>query len=203
MIVSCGDSFFYGSDLQNTNNTWPALIAQKLGHDYQSYAQPGVGNLRILQQIIQAQAQHGTNAVYAINWTWIDRYDYVSILDETWHTIRPALDDGPNDGLYYRHFHSELAENFLNLLVIAQACELLKDNKVIMTYMYHLFLDQQWHAPNYVQILQEKIRPHLNDFGGMTFLEWSRANHFPESAHWHPLEQAHEQAANHWIGQYQ
>ena len=72
-----------------------------------------------------------------------------------------------------------------------------------MTYMDRLLLDQQWHAPNYVQILQEKIRPHLNDFGGMTFLEWSRANHFPESAHWHPLEQAHEQAANHWIGQYQ
>lgn len=203
MIVSCGDSFFYGSDLQNTNNTWPALIAQKLGHDYQSYAQPGVGNLRILQQIIQAQAQHGTNAVYAINWTWIDRYDYVSTLDETWHTIRPALDDGPNDGLYYRHFHSELADKFQNLVVIAQACELLKDHRVIMTYMDRLLLDQQWHAPNYVQILQEKIRPHLNDFGGMTFLEWSRANHFPESAHWHPLEQAHEQAANYWIGQYQ
>jgi len=203
MIVSCGDSFFYGIDLSNTNQTWPALIAERLGHDYQCYAQPGVGNLRILQQIIQAQSQHGTNAVYAINWTWIDRYDYVSIQDESWHTIRPALDDGPNDELYYRHFHSELADKFRNLVVISQACELLAGHRFIMTYMDPLLLDQKWHAPDYVQILQQKIRPHLNDFNGLTFLEWSRANHFPESAHWHPLEKAHIEAAKLWIGRYQ
>lgn len=203
MIVSCGDSFFYGSDLSSTNLTWPAQIADQLGRDYECHAQPGVGNLRILQQIIEAQAQHGANAVYAINWTWIDRYDYVSTLDETWHTIRPALDDGPNDDLYYRHFHSELADKFRNLVVVSQACDLLAGHKFVMTYMDPLLLDQQWHAPNYVQILQQKIRPHLNDFGGMTFLEWSRANHFPESAHWHPLEQAHTEAAKLWMEQYQ
>jgi hypothetical protein len=203
MIVSCGDSFFYGSDLQDTTQTWPSLIANKLGHDYQCLAQPGVGNLRILQQIIEAQAQHGTNAVYAINWTWIDRYDYVSTQDETWHTIRPALDDSPHDDLYYRHFHSELADKFRNLVVVSQACDLLVGHKFVMTYMDPLLLDQQWHAPNYVQILQQKIHNHLNDFGGMTFLEWSRNNHFPESAHWHPLEQAHTEAAKYWMEKYQ
>lgn len=203
MIVSCGDSFFYGSDLSDPKSTWPALIAQQLGRDYQCRAQPGVGNLRILQQIIEAQAQHGTNAVYAINWTWIDRYDYVSVEDEQWHTIRPALDDGPHDELYYRHFHSELADKFRNLVVISQACDLLAGHQYIMTYMDRLLLDQQWHAPDYVRILQEKIRNHLSDFDGQTFLEWSRANHYPESAAWHPLEPAHEQAANYWIGRYQ
>lgn len=203
MIVSCGDSFFYGSDLSSTHLTWPALIAERLGRDYQCYAQPGVGNLRILQQIIQAQARHGTDAVYAINWTWIDRYDYVNTQDESWHTIRPALDDGANDGLYYRHFHSELSDKFRNLVVISQACELLAGHRFVMTYMDRLLLDQQWHAPDYVKTLQEKIRPHLHDFNGLTFLEWSRANHFQESAHWHPLEQAHATAAELWLERYQ
>ncbi len=199
MIVSCGDSFFYGSDLSSTHLTWPALIAGQLNCDYQCYARPGVGNLRILQQIIEAQAQHGNDAVYAINWTWIDRYDYVSTQDEQWHTIRPALDDGDYDGLYYKHFHSELTDKFRNLVTISQACDLLAGHRFIMTYMDPLLLDQQWHAPKYVQVLQEKIRPFLNDFGGESFLQWSRRNHFAESNRWHPLEPAHAAAAEYWI----
>jgi hypothetical protein len=203
MIVSCGDSFFYGSDLKDSDHAWPALIAQDLEHDYRCFAEPGVGNLRILQQIIQAQSIYGTQAIYAINWSWIDRFDYVSIKDDTWHTIRPSLDDSVYDDLYYKHFHSELADKFRNLVCVSQACDLLTGHQYVMTYMDPLMLDQQWHAPDYVQILQKKIQPYLNNFNGKTFLQWSRDNAFPESDRWHPLESAHRAAADYWTRKFQ
>jgi hypothetical protein len=199
MIVSCGDSFFYGSDLQDTNSTWPALIAQQLGHDYQCQAQPGVGNLNILKQVLETQQQFSTEAVYLINWTWIDRFDYVSSEDERWHTVRPSLDDATRDPVYYRLFHSELADKFTNLVYISQAIQALRGNSFLMTYMDHLLLDTQWHVPNYVQTLQQQVCTHLQSFNGQTFLEWSRAQGYPESDHWHPLETAHRAAADYWL----
>jgi len=62
-----------------------------------------------------------------------------------------------------------------------------------------LLLDQQWHCPNYVRVLQDQIIPHLKSFDGETFLEWSRRNNYAESNSWHPLEQAHTAAANWWL----
>ncbi len=35
--------------------------------------------------------------------------------------------------------------------------------------------------------------------GNQTFLEWSRANGYPESKGWHPLEEAHQEAAKIWL----
>jgi hypothetical protein len=199
MIVSCGDSFFYGSDLQKSSNTWPSLIAQTLGHEHQCCAQPGVGNLQILKQVLQARERFGETAIYLVNWTWIDRFDYVSIEDEDWHTVRPSLDDPVRDSAYYRLFHSEMADKFTNLVYVCQALEALRDCRYIMTYMDHLLLDTQWHAPDYIQALQQRVRPHLKSFGGQTFLEWSRHQGYAESKMWHPLEEAHVNAAVFWL----
>jgi len=201
MIVSCGDSFFYGSDLKDTRNTWPSLIAQQLGHDYQCFAQAGVGNLQILKQVLQAQQQLGNSAIYLVNWTWIDRFDYISTEDGSWHTVRPSLDDSTRDPAYYRFFHSELADKFTNLVYVLQAIQALQGHRYIMTYMDHLLLDTQWHCPAYVQSLQEKVQTHLKSFDGQTFLEWSRTHGYPESNSWHPLEQAHASAAERWLPQ--
>ncbi len=199
MIVSCGDSFFYGSDLRDPNSTWPALVAQKLGVEHHCLAQPGVGNLRIIQQVIEALDRFGPRATYLVNWTWIDRFDYVHNQDAQWHTIRPALNDSPNDDLYYRHFQGELSDKFRNLIYVSHACDIMQGHRCVMTYMDRLLLDQQWHAPAYVQVLQNNIRQHLRDFDGQTFLEWSRDHGFAESQGWHPLEAAHVAAADHWL----
>ena len=198
-IVSCGDSFFYGSDLSSTEKTWPALIAQQLSAEYYCQAAPGVGNSQILQQIIQGHHDHGDTAIYLINWTWIDRFDYVSTTDEKWHTVRPSLDNPELDSFYYRNFHSELADKFHNLVYVSQAQNILKNSRYMMTYMDHLLLDQTWHAPDYVTYLQYQVRNQLKNFQGKNFLEWSKEQKYPISEKWHPLEQAHAHAATYWL----
>lgn len=198
-IVSCGDSFFYGSDLQKPSNTWPALIAMAMDSGYQCYAAAGVGNSQILQQIIQAYHDHGDTAIYLVNWTWIDRFDYVSIEDERWYTVRPSLDNPKKDEFYYRNFHSELADKFNSLVYISQAQEILKNSRYVMTYMDNLISDKKWHAPDYVTFLQDKVLPHLSNFGTQNFLDWSKDQGFRISARWHPLEEAHAHAATYWL----
>lgn len=197
-LVACGDSFLYGSDLARTDQTWPCVVAQKLELEYHCRARPGVGNAQILQQILSAQAEFGKRAVYIINWTWIDRFDYVDTQDETWHTTRPVLDDAERDPVYYRYFHSELADKFHNLVYINTAQQLLQEHDSIMTYMDYLLLDQNYHAPDYIRTLQQQVQPGLENFDNMNFLDWSRAQGFAVSDRWHPLEQAHQEAAAWW-----
>jgi len=198
-VVSCGDSFFYGSDLKDPAHTWPALIACDLQKPYQCYAQGGVGNLHILRQIIMAQAMYGKNAVYLINWTWIDRFDYIGVIDNTWHTARPSLDDAEHDNLYYKHFHSEIDDKFRNLIYVSQAIELLAGHRYIMTYMDPLLLDTRWHTPGFIRVLQDRVKDKLATFQGQTFLEWSKSNHHAVSERWHPLESAHVAAKDYWL----
>jgi hypothetical protein len=211
ILASFGDSFIFGTDLKDavcklpetwkpSQQTWPALIAQQLQHDYQCFAQPGVGNNQILQQIIKAVAQYSNNAIYIANWTWIDRFDYVSVANNDWHTVRPSLDNPDIDKLYYKTFHSELADKFNSLVYINAAIDILQQNncKFLMTYMDHLLLDQTWHAPDHVVFLQNRIKQHLKTFDGLTFLEWSRKHRYKESQLWHPLEDAHVAAAQLW-----
>jgi hypothetical protein len=200
-LVACGDSFLYGSDLSSPDQTWPCVVAQQLELEYQCRARPGVGNAQILQQILSAQAEFGQQAVYIINWTWIDRFDYVNVQDNTWHTTRPVLDDPERDPVYYRYFHSELADKFHNLVYINTAINTLKHHDSIMTYMDYLLLDQRWHAPDYIQILQQQIGPCLENFNKLNFLDWSREQQFPISDRWHPLEHAHQAAAAWWYPQ--
>jgi hypothetical protein len=70
-----------------------------------------------------------------------------------------------------------------------------------MTYMDYLLLDQRWHAPDYIQVLQQQIGPCLENFNELNFLDWSREQQFPISDRWHPLEHAHQAAAAWWYPQ--
>jgi len=64
-----------------------------------------------------------------------------------------------------------------------------------MTYMDKLLVDNSEGIENLRASVSKKLRTFPND---QTFLEWSRANGYPESEGWHPLEQAHEEAAKIW-----
>jgi len=72
----------------------------------------------------------------------------------------------------------------------------------VMTFMDELMFDQRWHVTPGVQLLQDHARPHMTDFEGRSFLDWSRHNCFAESATWHPLESAHRGAADCIIKKY-
>jgi hypothetical protein len=206
-IKSFGCSFVYGSelfdctDIDHSNLTWPALIANKLNLAYECYASPGVGNFKIYCDIL-ANSNANDQSVYLINWTWIDRFDYVDHR-EYWNTLRPG-EDNHEGKFYYKYLHSQLFDMISTASYIVSAAEHLKSLNCpfIMTYMdYNLLtpVDPDWHDPRYLEVLQHKLSKILVNFDSKNFLDWSRQHNYPISAAWHPLEDAHAHAADHWL----
>jgi hypothetical protein len=211
-LKSFGCSFIFGTDLADSNDggtqleitaspsTWPALVAQRHNFDYECYASAGIGNLQILERVL-AHAQ-SEPAIFVINWTWIDRFDYVHAKDDSWATLRP-VDCAPENEYYYKHLHSQYRDKFQTLTAIKTAQDSLtqQGHTVIMTYMDRLMFETEWHSGPAIEYLQQAIQPYMFTFEGRTFLEWAQDKKMPVSQNWHPLESAHASAADYVINQ--
>jgi hypothetical protein len=204
LVKSFGCSFIYGTDLSDCTQTqfsrltWPAVVCQQLNHYYRCYARAGIGNLAIAELALTHIAADPT-ALYVIGWTWIDRFDYIDAQSThpEWSTIRP-VDRDQLSKIYYQHLHSELRDKFQSLMAIRTTIDSLKqkDLPFVMTYMDELMFDQTHNTTPAICALQQYIQPYMTRFEGKTFLDWSRAKGYPESAMLHPLEQAHCAAAD-------
>jgi hypothetical protein len=205
-IKSFGCSFIYGTDLSDnpqvwnySNLTWPALLAARTGSDYECHARPGSGNLQIAERVLN-QCADDDSSFYIIDWTWIDRFDYIKRQDDQWlpwDTLRPSSNSAEAVS-YYKHLHSEYSDKFSTLSCIKMVLDVLLEKGLdfIMTYEDDLIFDQRWHVSPAVNYLQNSVRPYMTTFEGQSFLAWSRSKNFPESPGWHPLEEAHESAAD-------
>ena len=215
-LKSFGCSFIFGSELADdgrdgpwataSNLTWPAHVARHVNQPYECYARPGAGNLQILEQILNQVAISHSQDLFVIGWTWIDRFDYYNPdhpgQRTPWSTIMP-IDQDKLAQTYYKELHSEYRDKLTNLIYVKLAIDLLTQKKIpyIMTYMDNLLFDQRWHITPAVTDLQTHVQPHMTQFAGQSFLDWSRANHYPVSDQWHPLEQAHDAAGKYIINQ--
>lgn len=219
LLKSFGCSFIFGTDLQDVNSTlgepyarpskytWPSLLAAYKGYDYQCYARPGSGNLRILEKVL-SHATDTAPCVMAISWSWIDRFDYTIELtgrdhvydlagNNLWRTVMPVDNDNRAHN-YYRDLHSQFRDKLTNLLYIKTAIDTLKQKNIpfVMTYIDDLLFETQWHTTAAVLDLQEYVKPYLTLFDGKTFLDFAKEKGFPISETLHPLEPAHQAAFN-------
>jgi len=213
-LKSFGCSFIFGSELHvnlRENNcighplsydTWPSLVADHYQFEFENYAWPGIGNLRILEQVL-AQAELDDPAIFIIGWTWLDRFDFINPMTEIRDTLRP---DGNTElhKMYYKHFYHQYHTMLTNASYILTAINVLNSKKIpfCMTLMDNTLFDPinpNWQDPHALRILQRSIKPHISWFNDMDFLSWSRANNYPISEAWHPLEEAHVAAADYMI----
>lgn len=214
-IDSFGDSFMFGCDLSDCTSpdqwwnfetgcsqlTWPALVAKSLDLSYHSCSKGGVGNQFIAEYVIASSVRDDAkDRLFIINWTWINRFDYHTH-DYTFKTLRPSESELDTVNFYYKNLHSEISDKFRNLCWISTAHQCLKDQgiKFISTIMDPLLLEETKIPMPHISKLQNKVSKDISWFpNNQTFLGWSRSNGYPESDNWHPLEQAHEEAAKIW-----
>lgn len=214
-IKSFGCSFVFGTDLQDnppshvknqpvgkySRLTWPALLAKRRNYDYECCARPGSGNLQIAERVLNSCAED-TASFYIIDWTWIDRFDYIESEDfwQPWNTLRPSGDEKISE-MYYKNLHTEYRDKLTSLIYVKTVIDTLLEKQIgfLMTYEDDLLFDQRWNTSLAVMHLQHYVKPFMTTFQGQTFLNWSRSNGFPESQSWHPLEQAHQNAAEHML----
>lgn len=202
-LKSFGCSFTYGSDLSDcdipqwedaSKLTWPALLANSLGYDYECHARPGIGNLQIYHKLLN-QITLKDSDVLVINWSWADRFDFMDPIDETWHTLRPDSTTKEHQ-LYYKNFYNQYHTMMTNSAYISSAISLLEkyNKKFIMTIMDNtLFdiVDPAWQDPRSITLLQNQIKPYMTQFENLNFLDWAKKKGFPISKTLHPLEAAH------------
>tara|TARA_R110002110_G_scaffold294351_3_gene508361 strand:- start:90 stop:812 length:723 start_codon:yes stop_codon:yes gene_type:complete len=219
-VIAIGDSFTRGDELADcpeykpdwsskfkcedtSESTWPALIAKSLNCNYECCAVGGRGN----QWISWAcNAYFTPDTLCIVNWTWFERFDYFDVSVDDWRTTHPRHDE-KLDHYFYRNLDSDVWNLHRNLQQIHSTISLLKQNNVnfIMTCLDNSYLnDLKDFRPgkqsntvwtNAVSNLQEQVVPHIVDFEGMNFLEWSKHNSFELGPNGHPLEKAHAEAA--------
>ena len=192
-----------GADPYPSRYSWPALLADHLGMPYQCLARPGCGNLQIAEQILTHAAMPGAGdqlmepAFFVINWTYIDRFDYINSKNDRWDTIRPGgIWDGQEElaDHYYRNLHSQYRDKLTTLMHIKLCIDAMQQagHEFVMTYMDDLILETQWHTSPAVLRLQEYIRPHMRQFDGCNMLEYSRVRGHNVGHQVHPLESSHK-----------
>lgn len=221
-IVSFGDSFVYGSELEDNvdgHRAWPGRIAADLGCDYETRAIPGCGNDAIARQVVEYFAtNHSHNTLAVINWTWALRWDFYVVSTESWVTLGPTcvpsklhqhMNQADSRAVLdvYEKFtgHSSTWEKWrsLNSMFVTQQFLRQRGITSIETYMDPELVDSDQHAPAYSQALLDLTRPSLRTWDGMTFLEWCRHHDYPiTQPGLHPLEQAHSAAADFWRADY-
>lgn len=99
IIVAGGDSFIYGSELQSSFNTFPALLSN--GHEYTCAAWPGIGNDGIARRVItEIEILYPEKPIVIVNWTFPGRYEFKFTYDtgqktREWYSITPwsIIDD--------------------------------------------------------------------------------------------------------------
>lgn len=220
-LKSFGCSFVFGTDLPNdgrdgplatpSDHAYPALIAKRLGMPWSCHARPGAGNFEILNRIL-TEISSDEPMLAVVNWTWIDRFSWI---DENqpnrnhpynpmrWNSILPIETD-PRTEFYYRNLHTQLRDKIETLTCIKSAIDCLRANHTpfVMTWTDALIWETQWHCPASVGWLQRQIRPYLVDFDGMDFVNWSRQRNHEISPTMHPLESAHEDAADYLLARW-
>lgn len=97
-IVSFGDSFVRGTELQDNNDcskAWPGLIAQRLNVDYQTCGRIACGNESIAHQVYNYFSSNPKEKTLAIiNWTWSMRWDFFLPETNNWVTLGPTCVPG-------------------------------------------------------------------------------------------------------------
>ena len=206
-LKSFGCSFIYGSELSDeraeknmySRLTWPVHLARHLNYRYLCYARPGSGNLQIAERALTHLATN-EHALFIINWTFIDRFDYVNVNSTTrpgmpWATLMP-IDETDIAKTYYKELHSEIRDKLATLMSVKLVLDTLRQKNCpfIMTYMDDLMFDKQWHTTPAITDMQDYILPHMSTFDGLNLQQFTKKNGYPITRIGHPLEQAHAAA---------
>lgn len=207
-LKSFGCSFIWGSELPDvpipgnipSQLTWPALLSRELTMLYECHAWPGRGNFFIANQCLDQLATNET-ALYVINWTWIDRFEFVDqdYADGRWETLRPGRNNHPHGDFYYRNLHSELSDKLHSLqLIKLVTLELLAAGQpFIMTYMDDLIFDQRWHTTPAMLAQQEFVKPLMLHWPDQNWTMWASKQGHAVTASNHLLESGHQQVFQH------
>lgn len=166
IIVAGGDSFVWGSELDDCRHSGPlgysrktftALLAQE--HNYICAAYPGIGNQEIAKRILTVVHSTPVDLVI-VSWTW------------------PSRDNQVDSNSVITDLHQTLEKHKISHLFTCA------DNCVITNSMQY---------PNWYMFPKGSGPDQTETPRG--FYQWAKENKYKCGTQGHPLEQAHQDAA--------
>jgi lysophospholipase L1-like esterase len=142
-LLTVGDSFTYGEELDNRANAWPNVLATTNRYELTNLAEPGSGNTRIVRNCIQHVDQYDMVIIAWSHFARIEFADEYGIYD-TWPGHRGLLF---NDNLEFRKKILSYITNYHN------------DNYLYNQYLINIILLQNYLKSNNKKYIM------LNSFG--------------------------------------
>jgi hypothetical protein len=194
-LLTVGDSFTYGEELSNLNNSWPYLLGNKLGYEITNLAKPGSGNTRMVRHAVE---QVNNYDMIIIAWSHFARTE---LADENgFYDLWPGCSTLPHREFsswrsevinYYSKHHNDqyLYNQYLINVVLLQNFLNANNKKYIMldafgnnNYRKNDIIVDQIDSTYYVGWPNE------------TMMEWAHGT--TQGPNGHFLEQGHEQVTN-------
>lgn len=207
-LVAAGDSFTYGSELQDqmggnpSKSTWSALLSRKLSMEYECIAVPGASNKKIARtlfdKIIQSTSR---DMVVCVMWTFDNRFEFYNSKKDTWEDINVhAIDKNKfAEKLYDLCGDSGVQSYYNDLTSFLMVQNLLNKKKIpyLFTHADNLQFEKYSHynVPISIRTLAVEIEWDKWHFIGEKqegFFSWGTQN-FLCGLNRHPLEDAHRE----------
>jgi hypothetical protein len=199
-LLTVGDSFTYGDELEDITLAWPYLLAEKTNFNIINLAKPASGNTRMIRYVIENISRFD---VFIIAWSHFARTEFAD--ENGIYDIWPGCSSSPHktqtswrDDLieYYSRHHNDdyLYRQYLINIILLQ--QYLKNNnkKYLMLDAFGNHQNVGRRADNNNDLIKQIDKDSFLGWPTTTMMEWTYGT--PQGPGGHFLEQGHEQVAD-------
>ena len=203
-LLTVGDSFTYGEELENLHQAWPYKLSDKLKAELVNLGQPASSNDSIIRRTVDFLINEPKIDLVVIGWSNIGRSEYADEFGyyDVWPGYQGNLfaKDGSNwrNELvdYVSRYHSAEAihKKFIQQVILLQGYLESKNIRYIMlNILQNEYYKKKWFngQTNYFSQVNKEKFIGFNDSGMM---EWTYG--CPQGPNGHFLEQGHNIVAN-------
>lgn len=197
-LLTLGDSFTYGLELSNPENTaWPVILGQRLGYEVVNAGQEGISNEKIIENLLLSNVQNFDLVI--ILWTNFDRFEIVDEFGQftMWpgghrrdhrqlNQFRPSIID------YWNRHHNDtyLYRQYLKYVILAQSYIKQHGKKYLMADAFGNHLDPGRSDPRNQDLIKQIDLSKFLGWPDQSSMEW--VGDAPCGPGLHYLEQGHE-----------
>ena len=197
-ILALGDSFTYGSDLEDRTNAWPVVLANKLNAEVTNLGKPGGGNTQIVRNIVERATEYD---LVVVGWSSPGRVEFGTITNT--FDVWPGWQGRPVDMfqpefaklITASHEPKYLFRKYLTNIILTQNYLKLQNIKYVMS-------TTQGETEYYYKTYKDTHTELLNKIDYTTFIEWPENGMAewtfgcPKGASSHFLEEGHIKVAD-------
>lgn len=197
-LLTVGDSFTYGEELDDLNNAWPHVLGRRLGYEVTNLGQPGAGNTQMIRNVIKHAPEFDLVVVAWSHWARTEFADSAGVFDiwpgcnTNFHKEQPWRKNLID---YYTNNHNDmyLIEQFLiNIVLLQSYLKSINKRYVMLT----AFGTHNFRELSKKENLNLKIVDYTHYIGwpNKTMMEWTWGS--PQGPNGHFLDQGHQQVAD-------